>query len=132
MVQIAIMGLAALRVSQATLGFDPSRTLTFTLELPEARAGDAAQLDSSPRQLLGQIDTVPGVASSSIASRVPIGDREQIVRVTLDSAPAGAPAEMPATAIVATDLGYFRRSGSRWTPVACSAKAMSTADRPLS
>jgi len=107
MVQIAIMGLAALRVSQATLGFDPSRTLTFTLELPEARAGDAARLDRLARQFLGQIDTVPGVASSSIASRVPIGDREQVVRVTLDGAPAGAPAEMPATAIVATSLGYF-------------------------
>ena len=107
MVQIAILGLAARRISQAPLGFDPAQTLTFTLELPEAQAGNAERLVRLERQLLDQIETVPGVTSASIASRIPFGDRDQFVSVTVDGKVAATPAETPTTAIVAAGLRYF-------------------------
>jgi len=107
MVQIAIMGLAARRISHAPLGFDPSRTLTFTMELPAPQAANADQLARLQQPLLDQIDSVPGVTSSSITSRIPFGDREQVVPVTVDGAAATRPADMPTTAIAAAGLRYF-------------------------
>jgi predicted permease len=107
MVQIALMGHRFLKVQAAPLGFDPARTLAFTLELPESRGADPDQLRTFERQVVAGLDTLPQVVSSSLTSRVPIGDREQIVPVTIDNRPPGTPAEMPATAIVAAGLEYF-------------------------
>jgi len=107
MVQIAIMGLAARRINRAPLGFDASRTLTFTVELPAERAGTGEALARFGREVLDRIDGVPGVVSSAIASRVPIGDREQIVRVAIDGNAVAQPGDMPATAVVATSRRYF-------------------------
>jgi putative ABC transport system permease protein len=107
MVQIALMGQRLLRLGTAPLGFDPAGTLAFTLELPESRGMDADRLRTFERQVVAQIDTLPQVVSSSLTSRVPIGDREQVVPVTIDNRPAATPAEMPTAAIVATGLDYF-------------------------
>jgi len=107
MVQIAIMGRRVLTIGTAPLGFDPERTLAFTLELPESRGLDAERLRSFERQVVAQLEALPQVDSASLTSRVPMGDREQIVPVTIDNRPAGTPAEMPATAIVAAGLDFF-------------------------
>jgi putative ABC transport system permease protein len=107
MVQIALMGRRLLTIESAPLGFDPSGTLAFTLELPESRGLNAAQLQSFERQAVAQLESLPQVVSASLTSRVPIGDREQVVPLTLDNRPAGTPAEMPTAAIVAAGLEYF-------------------------
>jgi len=107
MVQIAIMGRRVLTIGTAPLGFDPERTLAFTLDLPESRGLDAERLRSFERQVVAELEALPQVDSASLTSRVPMGDREQIVPVTLDNRPAGTPAEMPATAIVAAGLEFF-------------------------
>jgi hypothetical protein len=64
-------------------------------------------LRSFERQVVAQLEALPQVDSASLTSRVPMGDREQIVPVTIDNRPAGTPAEMPATAIVAAGLDFF-------------------------
>jgi putative ABC transport system permease protein len=107
MVQIAIMGRRLLTIESAPLGFDPTRTLAFTLELPESRGLSAERLRTFERQVVAQLDALPQVVSATLTSHVPIGDREQIVPVTIDNRPARTPAEMPTTAIVAAGLDYF-------------------------
>src|SRR5262249_8395829 len=60
------------RLQSVALGVQPSRVMTFTVNLPQGRYGDAEQRARFHREFESRLAALPGVRAGGGASRLPV------------------------------------------------------------
>ena len=60
------------RVLESDPGFDPSRTVTMRLSLPQARYGGEGQRAAFLDRFFAQVDALPGVEAAGAVSFLPL------------------------------------------------------------
>jgi predicted permease len=71
----------------ADAGFDASRVVTFELPVPSAKYGDLPRLTGLYKQVLKQLQCVPGVRSAGFASLVPMGGSSDAAMIRIQEHP---------------------------------------------
>lgn len=89
------------------LGFDPANVLTAQLNLPGDKYADQGFRAATFESLLERIVTMPGVTGASVASIVPMSDKGQATRFTVDNRPRPAPGEAPVADVRFVHHDYF-------------------------
>ena len=95
MVQIGLLVRTTWALSDIAPGFDPAQVLTFRVGLSESRYEGAAAIDRFTTELLSRLRALPGVASAGIIDRLPVADREPLVRLTVEGTAPLPPDERP-------------------------------------
>ncbi len=99
-----------LRLMQVNAGFDPTRLVTLKLSLPAARYPDKASQNLFVRQVLDHVETLPGVESASVTTRLPLGGGESHRGIQIEGRPSRPGEDLDTFyAVVAPD--YFRTLG---------------------
>lgn len=92
-------------------GFSADRTVAMELSLPETRyTGKAAQIGFYNR-LLTEMRSLPGAASSAIATTLPLSGNDMGIGFIVEGHPPADPKERPAAAFFAVSPDYFRTMG---------------------
>ena len=98
------------RLREVKLGFNPERTLTLNLSLPQANYPSSPSMKAFYREVLDRIRALPGVRSAGFANAVPLGGGG--VRIYGDFSVEGQPAaENLWASKVAASPDYFRATG---------------------
>jgi putative ABC transport system permease protein len=71
------------------LGVDPSGVVTFTLK-PYILGADATRADAIFRDVLGYIETTPGVESAAVTEFSPFGENQYVEQIREATQPAGS------------------------------------------
>jgi predicted permease len=72
----------------ADAGFDPTHVVTFELPLPTSKYSDLPRIIELYRQVLQQLQCVPGVRSAGFASLVPMGGSPDAAMIHIQEHPA--------------------------------------------
>jgi predicted permease len=122
MIQIGLFLRTTWRLSDIAPGFEPAQVLTFHVALPASRYSQPQAIDRFVADLLTRLRALPGVALAGVIDRLPVADREQMARLTVEGA-APEPLEkrplVARTAIAGDLLTALRvplRRGRAFTP----------------
>jgi putative ABC transport system permease protein len=74
-------------------GFNPYNVLTMQVNLPQTKYREDHQIASFYEQVLGRVETLPGVLSAGASTIVPLIDRKYIRRFTIDGRAPASPDE---------------------------------------
>jgi putative ABC transport system permease protein len=88
-------------------GFDPQGVMAFNLDLPDSRYGKPEQSADFFRELLGRIQTVPGVKNASGVMPLPLSGDTLRTSFEIEGKPM-AKSDLPRTQIRAVGLDYFQ------------------------
>ena len=94
-------------------GFRRDGGVTFRLELPNTRYGDAAKLRAFAAQLDDRIRALPGVTASGRVLRAPLSEYNFNVGFSVEGRPAETGARRPAVQVRIASPGYFEAMGIR-------------------
>ena len=92
----------------AALGFDPDDILTMTLSLPKARYDSDDKVTNFNRQLIAQIEALPGVAAAAIGENVPFDGTEWDSSFHITGTPPVQPGKEPSAEVNVISPDYFR------------------------
>ena len=92
----------------AALGFDPDDILTMTLSLPKARYDSDDKVTNFNRQLIAQIEALPGVAAAAIGENVPFDGTEWDSSFHITGTPPIQPGKEPSAEVNVISPDYFR------------------------
>ena len=110
---LAIHGLV--KMSAADLGFRTERLLTFSLPVPNGKMTDSAQVTTFYEQLLARVQAVPGVASVSVSTGMPVNGTSFGMPFTIIGKPVKDPGQRPGAGFNMVTPEYFRTFGIRMT-----------------
>ena len=71
----ALMGQSLLQLQNIDPGFEPGETLVTTVRLPQARYDSSQKVAAFYTQMLDAVESVPGVESVALSSRLPFGNQ---------------------------------------------------------
>lgn len=108
LVQVALMGRMAWTIRGATFGLDPTRVLTFKMDLSPARYPGPDAVTRFYATLLERIEGLPGVTSAGAINRLPVADRDLTARVRVDGAPPVAAEALPSLMLASVSRDYLR------------------------
>jgi putative ABC transport system permease protein len=100
-----------LRLTSVELGFERRNVLTSFLPVPNERLPRAEQIDAFYRQLLDRVEAVPGVASASISTGIPVEGTMFGRPFHLAGRPFADPASRPRASFNMVTPGYARTFG---------------------
>ena len=90
-------------------GFDPSNTLTATIDIPNAKYPTENERNQFFDRVMANVRALPGVQSAALIDNLPLqGGSTQYVAV--DGAPPMKESEMPVVAVRLTSPDYFKTS----------------------
>ncbi len=98
-------------VNRLDPGFRPEGLLTANVDLPERRYAADDRLPGQIDELLSSIARAPGVASAAAITRLPLVQRETLVKFSIEGRPAPAPDQRPWGAIDTCSAAYFEAAG---------------------
>jgi putative ABC transport system permease protein len=98
------------RMQAVNPGFDAHNVLTMKFELPGARYPTDPQVAQFTRQLLANLEAIPGVRSASMINPLPLSNNYMGLLFGIEERPV-ANTERPATAFSVVQPGYFRTMG---------------------
>jgi len=99
-----------LRLTKVNEGFDPTHVMTLKVALPAVRYPDAARRTLFVTQVLDGISALPGVRSTSVATRLPLGSGESHRGIEIEGRPSRPDQDLDVFYAVVTP-GYFRTLG---------------------
>jgi putative ABC transport system permease protein len=99
-----------LRLQQVNPGFNPDRVLTAKISLPPSNYPDPARRSAFFRQLLAQLETVPGVQSVGATTTLPLSGSSMNFRFSVEGQPS-SPGDLSQAQYRAVSPGYFRTMG---------------------
>jgi len=94
-------------------GFRRDGVVTFRLELPNTRYGDATTRRAFAAQLDDRVRALPGVSASGRVLRAPLSEYNFNVGFSIDGWPAETGARRPAVQVRIASPGYFEAMGIR-------------------
>jgi putative ABC transport system permease protein len=106
MVQIGLLVRTTWALSDIKPGFDPAQVLTFRVGLSESRYDGPVAIERFTTELLVRLRALPGVASAGVVDRLPVAEREPLVRLTVEGA-APVPVEQRPTIARAAIAGDY-------------------------
>ena len=98
------------RLSNQPIGFDPDRTLVFSLALPEVRYATPESVTAFYRRVLDGIRSVPGVTHAGASHALPFSGRDSVRPFIRGDEPADA-ANPPTAEYRLVTPGYFAAMG---------------------
>jgi putative ABC transport system permease protein len=93
------------------LGFRTDHLLTFSLPVPSERLSQPEQISAFYRRLLEQVEAVPGVASASTSTGMPVMGTGFGMPFDVAGKPAADPSQRPGAGFNMVTPGYFRTFG---------------------
>jgi putative ABC transport system permease protein len=96
------------RSQTAPLGFEPDGILTMTLSLPEARYDSKKKVASFYKQLIEQIQTLPGVTAAAVGENIPFDETEWDSSYHLTGTPPSPPGQEPSAEVNVITNNYFK------------------------
>jgi len=104
---LLMRSLSGLRAVDA--GFDPSNTLTATIDIPNAKYPTENERNQFFDRVMANVRALPGVVSAALIDTLPLqGGSTQYVAV--EGAPPMKESEMPVVAVRLTSPDYFKTS----------------------
>jgi predicted permease len=100
-------------LTRVDLGVRTEHVLTFFLPVPEGRFPDAALVAPYYQQLLGRIESVPGVEKAAVTTGMPTRGPGFGMSFTIAGAPPVDPAARPGAGYQMVTPGYFDTFGVR-------------------
>ncbi|HXG68904.1 MAG TPA: ABC transporter permease [Blastocatellia bacterium] len=97
-----------LRLQEVKPGFDPNNVLTMAISLPEARYPKPEQQAAFFRQLLENLETLPGVETVGAVLPLPYSHSNYSYTFDIEGRPSAAPGERTAASWRAVSPDYFR------------------------
>jgi len=97
--------------TQADLGFNGDRVLTFNLPLPLERFRDPAKTTGFYRQVIERIEALPGVQRATVGTGMPLDGTYFGMPFSIAGRPDVDPSGRPGTAFQMVTPGYFRTYG---------------------
>jgi putative ABC transport system permease protein len=92
-------------------GFDPSRTMTVKVSIPQSKYADAAQQQAFFNQLFERLDALPGVTATGGTSFLPISGLGSATGFEIVGQPKPAPGQQPVTDVRVITHDYFKAMG---------------------
>ena len=99
------------RAQNEPIHFDPTRVLTMSVELPEARYGDDEKSIRFFDQLVQRVRALPGVEAVAIGSNIPFDENEWDASFHVTGTPDSLPGQEPSAEINIVSADYFRVLG---------------------
>src|SRR5262245_26981650 len=100
-------------LTKVDLGVRTERVLTFLLPVPEQRFSEPEKITPYYRQLLGRIESVPGVEKAAVMTGMPTRGTGFGMPFTIVGAPPVDPAARPGAGFQMITPGYFETFGIR-------------------
>jgi len=100
-------------LTKVDLGVRTERVLTFFLPVPDQRFSEPAKITPYYRQLLGRIESVPGVEKAAVTTGMPTRGAGFGMLFSIAGAPPVAPAARPGAGFQMVTPGYFETFGIR-------------------
>ena len=117
---------ALIALSNTPLGFDPTRLVSFQLDLPSWRyTNDAATTDYYDR-LLARLQSTPGVARAAVTNRLPLLGSEATTPVSIEGRAISRPEDRPWAIPVVVSEDFFATVGIQMV----AGRAFTTHDEP--
>jgi predicted permease len=88
-------------------GFDPSRMLAISFDLPSARYRTFEQRRLFHQQLVSRLGALPGIDAIGVTNRIPLAGGSGTGGLNIEGRPAATPEERPHAAQRIVDAGYF-------------------------
>jgi putative ABC transport system permease protein len=98
------------RLEAVNPGFDAHHVLTMSIDMPGARYATNEQIAETSRQMLSNIEGLPGVRSASMAFPLPLSNAEMGVVFGIEERPVEK-TERPGTSLRVVHPGFFRTMG---------------------
>ncbi|MGH7581520.1 MAG: ABC transporter permease [Gemmatimonadales bacterium] len=95
------------RLQKVDPGFSTDRVLTARITLPRVKYDDDRKWSAFGEQLLARASAQPGVASTSLASDVPLGDSPPFLSFEIQGREAPRDGTVQDAAVFSTSAGYF-------------------------
>jgi predicted permease len=92
-------------------GFDPRGVMTMTVNLPEARYGEPAQIRGFYDRLLERVRALPGVQSAGLVDTLPGTGGGSVQPIVIDGRPELNPREQPTVSVRFSGGGYMKTMG---------------------
>lgn len=113
---ILLVGAGLLLRSFVTLlrvdpGFDPSRTMTVKVSIPQSKYTNATQQQAFFNQLFERLDALPGVTSAGGTSFLPMNGLGAATGFEIVGKPKPAPGQEPVTDVRVVTHDYFKAMG---------------------
>jgi len=89
MVQIGLFIRTTWKLSDIASGFEPAQVLTFHVGLPSSRYQGAPAIQRFVTDLTTRLGALPGVTSMGVVDRLPVSDREDTTRLTIEGTVIG-------------------------------------------
>lgn len=96
-----------MRLQQVDPGFRPDNILTMSVTIPAAKYPDSERQRGFFRQVLQQIQAMPGVKSAAGVTRLPLGNPEQVRAFLIEGRPPLASGEQQTASYNAVSPDYF-------------------------
>jgi putative ABC transport system permease protein len=100
--------IALLRVDA---GFDPSRTMTVKVSIPQSKYDNAAKQQAFFNQLFERLDALPGVIAAGGTSFLPLNGLGAATGFEIVGLPKPAPGQAPVTDVRVVTHNYFKAMG---------------------
>ncbi|HEX3743197.1 MAG TPA: ABC transporter permease [Bryobacteraceae bacterium] len=101
------------RLTRVDLGVRTDHVLTFALPVPEGRLTDADKVRRFYREVLGHVDSLPGVHSTTVTTGLPAQDAGFGMQFSIAGKPVTDPSTRPAVGFQMVTPGYFSTFGIR-------------------
>ena len=88
-------------------GFETRNVLTMRMQLPGAKYKDDAQRTRFFAELVGRVESLPGVRAAGVVSYLPLAGMGAATSVTIEGEPPPAPGQDHVTDVSVCDNGFF-------------------------
>jgi putative ABC transport system permease protein len=96
------------RLQKLDVGFQPDHVLTASINLPRAQYESQEQAEAFYKNLVAEIQSLPGVVSVGLTSGLPLAGGDTSMRVSPLERAAGVPEQGIQSSWRVADTGYFR------------------------
>lgn len=104
----SLMLKSLLRLQQVDPGFNPNNVLTLELTLLGPRYPSSEELISYTRQFLERVDALPGVISSGLVTKLPLGGGDMTMAFFVAGRPSERPEDRTEVSLRCVTPDYFR------------------------
>ncbi len=100
-----------MRLRNVDPGFRADNLLTMQVVLPEPKYSEPARRSAFYTELLGRLESLPGVKSAAVTTNLPLYRQGNSIGITIEGRPAPPPSQVPIVVTRVISPHYFRTMG---------------------